>query len=188
MILRMCETNNDFELAKQLHEQFAKSDNSKNMYILTFIGSMSFVLIGFGYACWNYSPSDRMDVGFIGITMATVLVLSLLSIICIHFGYTMRRDQMVIYRIRKKYMKDSYLDVFKFQYNPFGKSFFQFLISFYFLILLFLIISIIGVYIMARNIYDGENDVFITVAFIVSIIVIFIFYCYYFKKYSFVKS
>lgn len=173
----------DFELAKQLHEQFAISDNSKNKTVLTLIGSFSFVLTAFGYACWEYGIIK--DDLFIGISIVTNLVLVLLSYICMHFGYSMRRDQIIIYHIRKVFMFETYNAIFSDFYNPLGKKLYNYLNTFYAIFTVFFSLSIFGVNIMAIIISNRSCDIIIFVILIaVSILSIGIYYYRLYQKYK----
>lgn len=175
----MCEKKDySFELAKQLHEQFAVNDNKRSNSIFAFIISLSIVLSGYGFACWNYEPSRSIP--FMGITLGTGIVLTLLALICIHFGYSVRRDQIIIYHIRKEYMKDNYEKVFNNIYNPYGKKPLNFLVSFYMLFLVFITISITGINVVANELME-DNTFGAVLA--VNLLIVIGYYIYVYEKY-----
>lgn len=175
----------DFELAKQLHEQFAINENKRNNYVLSFISAISFVLTGFGFACWYFSECHSLV--FVGISLATGLILTLLSFISTHLGYSIRRDQIIISRIRKVYMNEEYDKLFKNLYNPIGKKCVDFLISLYKIYVVFFIIMIVGVAAMSIVILSESNPNyirFVLITFAIFIICIILNVCNYYNKYK----
>ncbi len=97
-----------FELFKQLHEQFAVNDNNKISNVITFLAAIFSVLIGYGYTFFH---QDQMSL--VVATIASHLILFFLCLICLFFGYSTRRDEFITYKIRKKYgIKLPYTDPF----------------------------------------------------------------------------
>lgn len=141
-------------LQSQLHDQFATNDNDKAMRIVSFISNTTFVLTGYGLAAWNLDEEHRTL--FIAITLAACFVLSLLTWLCVNFGYSTRRDQFIIKRIRENAMKDDYEKIIGSLYNPSGKTPMSYMVSYYFILFIFLNIAILGIYVTSMVIADAD--------------------------------
>ena len=116
--------DNAFGLAEQLHRQYADADSSKSGNLIATVGALFAIFAGYGYVFMNY-PCKADALTLFGATVLTVFVLFLLMNIAAFHGYALRRDQVIVYRIRKKYMKES--GIFNFAnnaesaYNPIRK-------------------------------------------------------------------
>lgn len=88
-----------FELYKQLHEQFAVNDNNKTSNVISFIAAIFSVFIGYGFTIYN----DKSGEYLIAVTIASQLILLFLCTLCLYFGYSTRRDQFITHEIRRKY-------------------------------------------------------------------------------------
>ncbi len=103
----------------QLHEQYAINNNANFGMFLSLL-TACFVLFGaLGYAfISNYQPSnfDGIRVTPEHYHLLAMIVsgcLSFLAALVLTLGYSHRRDQIVVYRIRKKYYSDSqYTEIF----------------------------------------------------------------------------
>lgn len=113
-----------FELAAQLHRQYAEADSSKSGNLIATIGALFTIFAGYGYVFMNY-PCEAGGLILFGATVLTVFVLFRLMKITAFHGYALRRDEVIVYRIRRKYMKESGIFNFanntKGAYNPIRK-------------------------------------------------------------------
>ena len=180
--------DNGIELLKQLHEQYATNDNDKSKKVIVFISNLSFVLIGYGYTIWNFDSNKIVQLK--AITIASCLVLTLLFFLSIHFGYTTRRDQFIIDRIRKTYLREDYDKLFKGQYNPKDKGMIGFLVSYYFWICVFLNIFIIGIYITSILVFqqNDKDHCCFCCALLINVLVNLGYYSYNYLKYFNINS
>lgn len=87
-----------YELYKQLHEQFAINDNNKTQIVISFLAAIFAVFTGYGVCLYG----NNQEI-LIYVTIAAQALLLLLSILCLYFGYSTRRDNFVIYNIRCKF-------------------------------------------------------------------------------------
>lgn len=108
-----------FELAKQLHQQYAEADNNKSHNLIYTIASISVLFTGYGYV---FSNCENNISDIITLSLATALIIVILFFLMeltkFH-GYSLRRDQVIIYHIRQKYMgEDNMKKFFGNGYNP----------------------------------------------------------------------
>lgn len=169
------------ELLSQLHEQYAINDNDKSGKIIQFVGVVAFLLVGYGFVIWHYE--DHKSVLF-PITLAASVVLTLLALLCVNFGYCTRRDQFIAYRIRKyAFNKEGYEKVFSNMYSPYGKVPVNFLPGYYFIFFICLIFFILSI-----NLYSSYIDKKFSTCYYSTLTVLlsinFIYYCYAFIKYD----
>jgi hypothetical protein len=63
----------------------------------------------------------------------TIGILFFLAILALHLGHALRRDQIIVYRIRKKRYNNETerKEIFGDMYNPFKKNFYEFIPDFY---------------------------------------------------------
>lgn len=118
------------EIEKQLHEQYANNTNTNLGTTLSLIGVLLAVFGFYGKVyleCGEKKAYNYDDLVFI--TQACFFVLTLIAIVCMQMGASLRSDQFVIYNIRKKYYNrgQQYNEVFPSGYDPIGKGFFNFL-------------------------------------------------------------
>ncbi len=92
-------SDRQFELYKQLHEQFAVNDNNKTSNVISFIAAIITVFAGYGYVIYNSEEIFYL----VGVTFVSHLVLLFLFTLCIFFGYSTRRDQIITFKIRDDY-------------------------------------------------------------------------------------
>ena len=198
--------DNEVELENQLHQQFAENDNKRNSVFTSFIvgiialfGFYGFVFVntknnGFSRECWNFTLPEYLLMSFV-----TIGILFFLAIMALNIGYSLRRDQFIVFNIRKKrFTEKGMKEIFGKLYSPFGKCYCNFIPDFYNLFFRLFFISEIFLFITAIikindfvntvNSFFNFNDMFFII-FIMSSHVIFIFLspllkkCYY-KKYK----
>lgn len=139
------EIDHAFELCKQLHQQYAEADNNKTKSIISFIKSIAFIFSAFGiYLYYKFHDivcfEDENDVKiFIAISSIVLILLILINLIVLISGYSLRRDQFIINRIRFLFC-GAYRIVFGSDYNPYGKKIFSFLPDLYHVMFCFLFI------------------------------------------------
>lgn len=104
---------NQFELEKQLHEQYAINNNAKVSSFISFIVAL-FALFGFyGYMYANttidFSKNGEfvvdtnqytLDIFFL-MSFVVCGILFFLTLLSLQLGYSQRRDQIIIHRIRE---------------------------------------------------------------------------------------
>lgn len=108
----MNDKNRQFELEKQLHEQYAINNNANTGTLVALLAAIMVIFTAYGLAFKNlklescpYNQRDEEIVLFF-LTFVIQIVLSFLSLLIVHFGYVQRRDQNVINAIREKYYQD----------------------------------------------------------------------------------
>ena len=160
IIIETSTQNNQFELEKQLHEQYAINNNANVGSFIAFVVAV-FALFGFYGYVFVHSSCDfttqgeyivdglyTLDV----LLILTVVVSGMLCFLCkivLDLGYGHRRDQFIVEAIRRKYYTESeYGKIFPEKYNPLGKKRNDFIPNFYhsfywlFVIALFVIIML----------------------------------------------
>ena len=137
---------NQFELEKQLHEQYAINNNAKVSSFISFIVAL-FALFGFyGYMYANttidFSKNGEfvvdtnqytLDVFFL-MSFVVCGILFFLTLLSLQLGYSQRRDQIIIHRIREFTYKNadhSMAEIFGDQYKPHGKSRSEFIVGYF---------------------------------------------------------
>jgi hypothetical protein len=133
------------KLITSFNEQFATNQNHAQVIFIQFLTAILAVLIGYGYVYANtnasaflfgaYKEADKLIsfsiVHLFGAFIIAELILTMLATVILNTGYSFRRDQLVIYRIRLKYLKDGYEDIFgKASFNPKNKTLSDFLPEF----------------------------------------------------------
>jgi hypothetical protein len=116
MSKKKCSTKRSFELAKQLHEQYAINTNERTSSFVAFIAAIIALFGGWGYVYVHTVLSFSTDGNLIDwtnkmmtlealllISVFVELVLYFLARISLHLGYSNRRDQMVIHEIRTNF-------------------------------------------------------------------------------------
>jgi hypothetical protein len=145
MSKQKCSTKRSFELAKQLHEQYAININERTSSFVAFVGTILALFGAFGYVFAYTAPhfadngyfieSKSVESGvmtlevFFLCSIITSLILCFLSLISLQLGYAGRRDQVVIDNIRKKFIpdKDERGKIFGKLYDPAGKNWYNFM-------------------------------------------------------------
>lgn len=136
--------NLPFELAKQLHEQYAANDNAKITNVIGFLAAITFIFVGFGYVYVQPYLKDALETGtnylslLLSADIVATTILVLMSVICTEFGYSTRRDHVVITRIRQVYAEKDTQQWFNGKYCGFGKNIIKFLPNYYLTIFVFI--------------------------------------------------
>lgn len=103
------------QMEMQLHEQYAQNYNDTFGAVATLFAAMIAVLYGYGYVFLNSSLSfsrclDELCCdgvytadALIIVSIATLIVLTIMQYTCLHFGASQRMEQFIIYAIRRKY-------------------------------------------------------------------------------------
>jgi len=201
------------ELENQLHQQLAENDNNRISTFITFIvgiialfGFYGFVYVNTYKRDWKFDTEEFLSMAFV-----TIGILLFLSILVLSFGYSFRRDQLIVHNIRVKRYKESekeFKEVFgkeccknKKLYFPYNKEWLDFLPDFFNLFywlfffseifLGFITIKKVLCYIIFCcncNYNYFCNDIILLMLFIVFYILFIIFTliarCFYFKKYK----
>ena len=137
------------EFAKQLHEQYSINDNAKASHVIGFISAITFIFTGFGIV---YAHPYLIDASLLSPAYSQLLMsvdvlanmmLLLLALLCVNFGYSTRRDHVVITRIRKRYAKEETKMWFNGKYNGCDKSDLNFLPNYYIIMFVFIQIFIV---------------------------------------------
>lgn len=126
-----------FELEKQLHEQYAVNNNSKSGTLTSLIGSFLIVMTGYGYVLYQYFTGEHIADEFVQfVAIVAAAVMTLLYFICVYLGVDQRMEQFVTFAIRIKHynltndMKE-YRDVYPDKYHPCRKTFCNFVQGLY---------------------------------------------------------
>ena len=137
----------NFELEKQMHEQYAINNNNNLSSVIVLLASMIAVFSGFAYMFvsstiefsnkQNWALYDECSQtyyldAFIFTVIACLIVAHIMIIICVYQGYQQRYEQFITYAIRNKYISD-YMEktgknggestkIFPNDYHPFPKN------------------------------------------------------------------
>lgn len=162
-----------FALCEQLHRQYAEADNNKTKNLLAFITAISIIFTGYGIVVYNYAKSKNDEEAYL-LLVATLLVsfiLAMISVISMNYGYTQRRDHLIIQSIRKIVIKkEDYAKIFgdasddcgdntngSKPYNAAGKTLLSFMPDYYLIISISCILLQLGVSIFSSYLL-GLND------------------------------
>jgi hypothetical protein len=129
----MCDTNNEFQLESQLHEQYAINNNANVGSFVSFLAALLALFGFFGYA-FVFSSNEfstngklikdgimTLDVFFL-FSIIVIGMLFFLSLISLQLGYSSRSNQIIIDRIRDKYFLKNKQVIFGNSYSPKGKT------------------------------------------------------------------
>ncbi len=133
------------KLITSFNDQFATNQNHAQVIFIQFMSAILAVLIGYGYVyantlssayLFNAQKNDDKLISFsiahlFGAFFIAELILTMLATVILNTGYGFRRDQLVIYNIRQKYMQYRYGSIFgKASFNPRNKTLIDFLPEF----------------------------------------------------------
>jgi len=188
-------------LENDLHQQYAENDNNRIGVFTSFIIGIVALFGFYGYVFvntnsreyWNFNIQEYLLMSFI-----TIGILFFLAILALYFGYSLRRDHLIVYKIRRKrYNNEIKMEgIFGKLYCPLGKSFCSFIPDFYNLfyclfliseifILFTTILKITDIINTGISFCDNKSIIFIIMPFhIIFIIFTFIFRLHYYKKYK----
>ena len=125
-----------FELEKQLHEQYAINNNSNLASIIALITAMLGVIAVYGFVFihttlefaqdWgSFLPNDNtytMDV-LLFAAIASYFILVVVFYLSAYLGTNQRKEQFITHAIRKKYYDyETYNSIFPRNYNPYNKT------------------------------------------------------------------
>lgn len=133
-----------YDFAKQLHEQYSINDNAKASHVIGFIAAIAFIFTGFGivYAQPYFSndviPSPAYSQLLMSVDILVNVMLLLLAILCVNFGYSTRRDHVVITRIRKLHAMKETNEWFNGKYEGCNKNEFNYLPNYYIIMFIFI--------------------------------------------------
>ena len=150
-----------FEMAKQLHEQYAANDNAKASNVISFIAAIAFVFIGFGYVYVQPYLKDRLNdcadypLLLFSAYIIAIVMLVLMSSLCVNFGYSTRRDHVVITRLRNNYAENETKEWFNEKFKGNGKNILTFLPGYYKIMFVFMQIFI---FLIAVGCIMNEKD------------------------------
>jgi len=138
----------DEKLLVSFNEQFATNQNHGQLIFIQFLSAILVVLVGYGYVYANtaqtadiwvvaHDPRSAKDItsyaliDLFGAFLISELILTLLATVVLNIGYSFRRDQLVIYKLRKKALGEHYQDTFgSASFDPRGQNFWDFLPEF----------------------------------------------------------
>lgn len=119
----------------QLHEQFAQNYNNTFSTTVTLFCTMVATLYGYGFVFLHSSARFASEVGkmedgcaytldaLIFVTIASLVVLTIMQCICIALGGGQRLEQFVVYAIRERHLRrrkrwGQGVQMFPFEYSP----------------------------------------------------------------------
>lgn len=110
-----------FELLLSFHTQFAENQNHHHNVLFKLLYLFGVVIVGYGYILHGYPEKyDEMEAMVASIAAQFLLCIGLATTCNMAYGF--RRDQLVNYKIRKKYgiiaEKETDDNIFPFSYNP----------------------------------------------------------------------
>jgi len=132
----MC--NEQFELEKQLHEQYAINNNASISSFVSFIVAI-FALFGsfgyvFVYSSIEFSVGGKFVVNnimtldiFLLFSVMVAGIMLFISLISLQLGYSNRNNQIIINNIRNRYFDKNKDKIFGNNYNPLDKKWFDFI-------------------------------------------------------------
>jgi len=133
------------KLITSFNDQFATNQNHAQVIFIQFMSAILAVLIGYGYVYANtlstaflfdaYKKEDKLVsfsvIHLFGTFFIAELILTMLATVILNTGYGFRRDQLVIYNIRQRFMQHRYGNIFgKASFNPRNKTLMDFLPEF----------------------------------------------------------
>jgi hypothetical protein len=121
-------------LEDQLHQQLSENDNNRNSIFTSFIVGIIALFGFYGYVFvntnkrsnWNFDIQEFLLMSFV-----TIGILFFLAILALNLGYSFRRDQFIVYKIRKKRYKTGMEKIFGKIYSPYNKNRCSFLPDYY---------------------------------------------------------
>jgi hypothetical protein len=212
----MDKIDQDFELGKQLHEQYAINTNERTSSFVSFVGALLALFAGFGYVFVytvpHFSKNGILKEGhdfltievFLLIALITAVILFFLSLVSLQLGFSSRRDHIIIHNIRKKYFSEEHRQfIFGNSYNPDSKDIWNFLPDYFnmFYWLFFVgIVAVIALTLLKYIVSISANNNCVMVFHLtilnnivvkIQIIFVFLSFCYrnhYFDKYKTINS
>jgi hypothetical protein len=200
-------SENQFELERQLHEQYAINNNANIGSFVSFVVALLALFGFFGYA-FVFSSNEfsidgklikngimSLDVFFL-FSIIVIGMLFFLSLVSIQLGYSCRSNQIIIDRIRNQYFGKNKKIVFGKSYSPLKKTWYNYVQDYFNLFYWMFFIGQIFVFLFTvikifQNIFlkDGVLSfwgILVFIVFIIHLGCIFLsLYCrsHYFVKY-----
>ncbi len=127
------------QIEMQLHEQYAKNNNANVSSVVTLFVTMLASVGAYGYVFLHSEILDDFEyeidsttlydsgkfsfVALLLVAIAAIVVLIMIAYICVSLGCRQRKEQFIIYAIRRKYYYGDMRDtkIYPNRYNPFGK-------------------------------------------------------------------
>ncbi|MBR0025408.1 MAG: hypothetical protein IJP59_12490 [Muribaculaceae bacterium] len=122
-----------YELCSQLHKQYAEADNNKNKSLISFVGALAFAFTLYGYVYENYFIDKKETCLLIATTFLASMMLFAIYSVSLIYGYTQRRDQIIIENIRNEYI-NNYMNIFGNLYSAQNKKLHNFIPDYYLLV------------------------------------------------------
>lgn len=200
------------ELLKQLHEQYAINNNNNLSVIISFIAALIVVIGFFAYVYVSsisvFAPHDRPlfynEVFYADALLlayiASTLVLAILVYICYYQGAAQRKEQFIVYAIRRLYLGENHLvegvkeedngkynKIFPEDYHPYKEGFLKIVQGLYgefikIFILVFIVITVAVLFKFLPILTLGGITIIITCLLILLCFVFCIkVYCSYYK-------
>ena len=143
------------QLEKHLHEQYAINNNSKTSSIIAILAAVMIAFTAFGYVLYHSPHSIDM---LLCASNAVIGVVVLLYIIATYLGTDQRKEQFVSFAIRvNNYEEDSdYNLIYPKTYNPFNKTFCNFVQGLYNLLSVTLVFCLLVVVITTICAKEGN--------------------------------
>ncbi len=201
----------EFEILKSFHDQFSDIQNTRKNIFIQFLTAVFVVILGyaiilsqingdyiqFANVAIEEKTSKVLSYSLIHFVLAyivTQIVLVLLASLILNTGYEFRRDQLVVYETRKKYVKDSYSDIFgEIRFSPENKTWWTYLPGFHFIfysVFFFIQITLIASFLVVvtqvktMNLATFGNVLWIGIVAIAPFVYSNAYYVYYFRKYK----
>ncbi len=190
--------NNQFELEKQLHEQYAINNNANLGSVVTIITTLIGVIGIYGYLFIHSTIDFASDWGsfvdngkytldvLLFSAVASYFILIIIFYLSAYLGTNQRKEQFITYVIRKKHYeqsgeKNDYDRIFPSNYHPFNKTKYDFIQGLYgeiccILKILFWIITILTFVKIGFNLYKYHEYGLVSYSAMTVIVIFIIFF------------
>ena len=140
---KTAEVMSQFELEKQLHEQYAINNNANVSSFIAMISALIVAFTGYGYVLYQYLMGEssrcccqiaKANMMLLIASIAVLVVIFILYMVAIEIGAGQRSNQFVIHNIRRKaygYKKEDLKKIYPEGYTPEGKNYFDFIQGIY---------------------------------------------------------
>jgi uncharacterized membrane protein len=195
----MCKAlDNQFELEKQLHEQYAINNNANLGSVVTIITTLIGVIGVYGYLFIHSTIDFASDWGsfvdngkytldvLLFSAVASYFILIIIFYLSAYLGANQRKEQFITYSIRRKYYEQSgenndYNQIFPSNYHPFNKTKSEFIQGLYgeicfILKTLFWLITILTLVKIGFNIYKYYGSGVVSYSALAVIVLFIIFF------------
>ncbi len=194
-----------FELLKTFHEQFAQNQNHHQNLFIKFLSAVFIVIAAYfivyantqSQAEWHnikYHANSNDILSYaiwhlIGVYFIAQIIFNIMVVIIANMAYNFRRDQKVNYAIRKEYLRlPLYTNIFGDRaFNPANLNFRDYQPGFHFIFFLSLLVLqsvlFISIIIKSQSI-NGLYNCFGLIIFFTPIVFTMLVYPYYYFKYK----